>query len=385
MADRLPISLCYLIHDEEPLFEQSLASVFEIAAEIIVVDLGASQQMRETALKFTTKISGFDFESNFSAPRNFAAQLSNEEWIFMINPDEVLDQSSIEVLTTAAQQTDFSAFQVVQRSYTNNVHAIGFCSRESAPFPIPKEAEHTRGYFDLLRPALYRNLCDIQWQGVIGESILPSVQALKLRHSILGITLHKFCHLKTGQTLKAEVRRMLELGLLRLKLEPRDPNAWHDYAQTLAHMGDYARAELALRKALGLNPDWPEAELLLARLLLISEKFSEAEIALRQLRFRSSSPAEVHGQLSTALLYQLNFGEALQMAKIASQLHPDLFVANLNCGIIFYEKGDLATAHQYFQKAYRINPEDPFVQGALARLKLESFRTRQDSAKCQNH
>jgi tetratricopeptide (TPR) repeat protein len=303
----------------------------------------------------------------------------------MINPDEVLDTSNLELLANATHQSDFSAFQIIQRSYTNNVHCLGFCSRESSPVSFPQEALHIRGYFDVPRSVMYRNLCNIKWEGIIGEDFVTSVQHLKLRHGILNVVLHKFCHLKRPETLEAEGRLQLELGLERLKQNPKDPQAWFDYGQTLTQIGEYTRAERSLRKALDLNPDWPDAELLLARLLLISEKFTEAELALRRLRFRSTSPAEVHGQLSSALLYQQNFAEALQMAKIAAQLDPELFVANLNCGIIFYEKGDSESARQHFQRALRANPEDPFVQGAIHRLQLESSLTRSDGAKCQNH
>lgn len=385
MSDRLSVSVCYLLKDEEPLFERSLASIAPYVAEIIVVDLGASAQMLEIAQNYTTRISEFGWNNSFADARNFAAELANEEWILMMNPDEVFEFRSLELLKTAIQQTDFFAFQIALRSYTNNVYTLGYCSIEPDSSLIPTEASTARGYFELLRPALYRNCSGIVWEGLIGETILPSTERLGLRHSILNIILHRFFHLKSTHSLLCQRRLELELGLKRLQQNKSDAKAWHDYAQILTEVGEYSRAKKSLGQALAIKPDWPEAELLLARLLIMEENFPEAERALRKLRFRSQSPAEVHGQLSTALLYQHKLSEALQMAQMASQLDPDLFVANLNCGIILYEKGEPERALDYFQKAHRANPDDSFVRGAISRLFSEVFPTRSDNASRQNH
>jgi len=385
VSEPLAISVCYLIREDEPLFGKSLQSVASFAKEIIVVDLGASAPMIDTALQHTTKISEFVWNKNFAAARNFAAELSNENWILMINPDEVFEPSSLDLLSNVTKQSDFQAFQITRRSYTNDVHTIGFCSKDSSAEASPRQAEYMRGYFDTLVPSLYQNGRDIVWENVIGESILKSVDRQKLRYSQLNIFLHRFAHLRKPEVIQRERLLQIELGLSRLKQNPDDPTAWYDYAQVLAQIGEYSRSEKAVRQALAACPDWPDAELLLARLCLIAERFQEAEFALRGLRFRSSSPAEVHGQLSTALLYQRKLSEALEMAQMAVQLDPDLFVANLNCGIILYEKGDPLRALDYFQKADRANPEDGFVKGAVSKIHEEVSFVHQDSAKRQNH
>lgn len=70
---------------------RALASVKDIADEIVIVDCGSMDRTLEIAHEFGAKVV-FREWTNFSEQRNFAASQARYEWIFALDSDEALSK-----------------------------------------------------------------------------------------------------------------------------------------------------------------------------------------------------------------------------------------------------------------------------------------------------
>jgi len=84
------ISLCMIVKDEENCLKRCLQSVQGLVSEIIIVDTGSKDSTREIAKQFTDKVYDFDWCNDFSKARNFSLEKASNEWILVLDADEVV-------------------------------------------------------------------------------------------------------------------------------------------------------------------------------------------------------------------------------------------------------------------------------------------------------
>lgn len=85
--DKLPISLCLFVKDEEKNIRDCLESVAAIVAEIVVVDTGSKDRTAEIAREYTDRVYNVGF-TDFGSIRTLTAHLANYPWILMLDADE---------------------------------------------------------------------------------------------------------------------------------------------------------------------------------------------------------------------------------------------------------------------------------------------------------
>lgn len=88
------VSVCMIVKNEEKVIERCLSSVAHLVDEVIIVDTGSTDLTKEIAAKFTSNIYHFDWISDFSAARNFAASKASGEWILVLDADEYVDEEN---------------------------------------------------------------------------------------------------------------------------------------------------------------------------------------------------------------------------------------------------------------------------------------------------
>lgn len=82
------ISTCIIAQDCEHTIEICLKSVRDFSNEIIVVDGGSTDKTVELTKKYADRVEYRQWNDNFAEQRNFAIELSKNDWIFMIDSDE---------------------------------------------------------------------------------------------------------------------------------------------------------------------------------------------------------------------------------------------------------------------------------------------------------
>lgn len=93
-CDQVPpvclLSVCLIVKDEEQLLAGCLASVAEIADEIIVYDTGSQDSTKEIARSFGAKVIEGYWDESFARARNAALEKASGIWVLSLDADERL-------------------------------------------------------------------------------------------------------------------------------------------------------------------------------------------------------------------------------------------------------------------------------------------------------
>jgi glycosyltransferase involved in cell wall biosynthesis len=111
------LSACLITLNEEHNLPRALASLNEIADEIVIVDSGSTDRTeaiaREHGAVFVTR--GF---SGYAEQRNFAASRAANEWVIVVAPDEEISgELRAAMLNWKKQQAEASVYEMARRTW----------------------------------------------------------------------------------------------------------------------------------------------------------------------------------------------------------------------------------------------------------------------------
>ena len=84
------LSVCMIVKNEERFLGQCLASVKDIAHELIVIDTGSTDRTVEIALEHGAQVGHFEWCNDFAAARNASIAPATGDWIVFLDADEEL-------------------------------------------------------------------------------------------------------------------------------------------------------------------------------------------------------------------------------------------------------------------------------------------------------
>ena len=85
--NRLPISLCVFVKNEEKSLRDCIESVLPIISELIIVDTGSTDKTLELARSYTDRVYQVPF-TDFGTIRTLTAHLATQPWVLMLDADE---------------------------------------------------------------------------------------------------------------------------------------------------------------------------------------------------------------------------------------------------------------------------------------------------------
>lgn len=149
----ITISVCLIVKNEERVLERCLNSLIRIADEIVVVDTGSTDNTIAIAKKFKCNIYDFKWVDDFSAARNFSFSKATQEYIYVADADEVIDDMNVKkfMMLKAALLPEV---EIVQMYYTNQL-----------------KFNTTYNYDKEYRPKLYKRMREFKWIDPIHETV----------------------------------------------------------------------------------------------------------------------------------------------------------------------------------------------------------------------
>ncbi len=87
------LTACVFVGDQTDRFGDCLASVAPISDEIVLVVTSPDANVQTEAGEFGARVLYFEWNKNFAAMREFGRELAQNEWVLLIDADEVLQEA----------------------------------------------------------------------------------------------------------------------------------------------------------------------------------------------------------------------------------------------------------------------------------------------------
>jgi len=154
------------------------------------------------------------------------------------------------------------------------------------------------------------------------------------------------------------VRDAIKYYQLFFKQGFSDPQVFNNYGIILFNLGKLEDAEIILRKAIKLRPDFAQSYLNLGRILKDLGKIKESELAtIKAIKLRPDY-AEAYYNLGNTYRTTGRLQKAKSMISKALTINPNLANAHFNLGSILKDLGKLSEAEESTRKAIELNPNN---------------------------
>lgn len=216
-----PISVCIIAKNEEARIEKCLRSVESCGFEIVVVDTGSTDRTKEIASRYTDRVLDYTWCDDFSAARNFSLQAASNNWIFMLDCDEWVEEIDVEEL-----------------NYFRKHHAdcVGAVTRKNL---VTQDGRYVLNNTDNTERFFNRKL--YHYTGIIHEQLTP-IRGRELPCLLLHTTIGHSGYDMTPEQQIAKGRRNLTLLHRQLEQEPENPYVYYQLGKGYEIVEDYEAA-----------------------------------------------------------------------------------------------------------------------------------------------
>ena len=299
MNSRPDLSVCMIVKNEEQNLAGCLASIRDVADEIVVVDTGSIDRTKEIALGFTPDVFDFEWIDDFAAARNRSLSLARGRYAMWLDADDRVPRESLRQLHDMKTQLEGDkAFYFI----LENVHAGRPATQWLQLRCVP------------LRP-------DIRFEGRIHEQLFPSVQRLGLPLIALDVLIRHEGY-TDREACVVKMYRNLEILEDELRSGRNDPDLLFFLARTYLGLGKEPEAIDALHRTIqGME-----------QLGYNSQTLVECRLQLAKvLEHRGDKPAALRVFLKAAALAGDCTQHLYQLALLAQSLDRHVEAADLLC------------------------------------------------------
>lgn len=85
------VSICMIVKNSHAQIAQCLKPLVPLGYEVIVVDTGSTDNTKQIAMKYTDKVYDYEWKQDFSEARNYSISKATNEYVLVIDSDEVTD------------------------------------------------------------------------------------------------------------------------------------------------------------------------------------------------------------------------------------------------------------------------------------------------------
>lgn len=227
------ISVCIITKNEEANLESCLSALSQYPVELIVADTGSTDSTKAVASKYTEHVYDFCWVNDFSAARNFSISKAHNDWVLILDSDEVVAQLDYDALL---------------QFMTDHPDSIGRIERHSRDYEGNTTIDYVERFF---------NRCLYHYERPIHEQVMPVTDAPYSLIPIPVIVNHS--GYSTTSLAKQKSERNIEMLKESLRATPDDPYIYFQIGQGYYMIQDFAAAIPYFEKALSYDLD-PSAE-----------------------------------------------------------------------------------------------------------------------------
>ncbi len=349
------ISACLIIKNEEKTIENCLNSIKDLVDEIIIVDTGSTDNSKEIAKKFTTKIFDFKWIDDFSRARNFSLSKATKNWILVLDADETISKKDHEKIKNLINKDNSHAFYFNLRDYTENNKISGWTSSIGDKY---EESKFSSGFYTRKILRFFKNKKEFYYEGRIHET--PDNSINKTQGTVLNtnIILHHFGNLDKEKYLS---KKQVYLNMLKQRLEKREftekpeDNICFEIARELYNLKQIKQAILFLEQAIKIK-EKPIYLQSLGELYILEKRLDNAEQILKKGVILDSKNPKIHNSLGIIYAKKQEDNKAIRKFEKAIQLDSKFANPYFNLGLIYKKKNKIEKMNHFFNKASELNP-----------------------------
>jgi len=145
------ISLCLITLNEEEFLNNALDNVSKYVDEIIVVDGGSTDKTVEIAKKFNAKVVFNKWPGDFSLQRNLSIDNATQDWILIIDADEIYEEKLLEKLQDWTNNNiGVDAYAFPRKNYIDGVQTAAYPDIQFRFFKNNKQIKYANKVHEML-------------------------------------------------------------------------------------------------------------------------------------------------------------------------------------------------------------------------------------------
>ncbi|MFO7973983.1 MAG: tetratricopeptide repeat protein [Candidatus Hydrogenedentota bacterium] len=364
------LSVVMIVKNEAECLGKCLASVRDIADELVIGDTGSTDQTVAVAERFHARVFEIPWRDDFAWARNRVLEAATGDWLLHLDADEVLDaQGAAQIRAVVdADGAGADAIEVTLANYCDDPRSW----RWVAVAPDDPMARGHAGYVGAPLLRLFRNKQGFEYREPVHENITESVVERGGVVRAEPILIHHYGYQAGDARSDAKKAFYLELNRKKTEERPDDPKAWHDYAEQALVCGDAAAAEAATRRALELEPLHLGAATTLANILLNRGDLEEAQVLLMRMEAAGVTAPHVHTALGAIACRIGRLEDARQRLESVLTAAPGSVMARLYLARVYDRLGDFSAARGLLEKGCALTPAIEELQH-----RLEAHRLRE--------
>ena len=313
------ISLCMIVRNEEKYLEQCLKIVKDIVDEIIIVDAGSTDKTKEIAKKLNAKIFDFKWVDDFSAARNESIKQATNDWILMLDADEVIEKEDLKKIKDVIENAkDVAGFALEQRSYLNNFFEGAVKNKSDIQL-----VKNYPFYISNFLVRLFKNNLGLYFKHKVHELVEDSIEEKGLRDEKSEIIIHHFGSLKDENLVSDRVEQYSKIILNQIQEEPE--NARHNYQVARMYIGrnDFGNALKYFEKTAKINPNYKLVFSEIAKIYLqMNDKNRAIEYFKKSMKQNSNNPSPANN-LAVVYMSMGKFEKAKEILEKELKKYPD--------------------------------------------------------------
>ncbi len=293
--------------NEEKTLERCLTCVKGLVDEIIIVDTGSTDKTLEIAKKFDAKIFHFEWNDDFSAARNFGLAKAAQDWILVLDADEIIASQDLPKIRQLVKVDKFMGYKLLRRDY-----GFGEAQNDSS-------YEESKGYKNWLNVRITRLFQNkgFGFKFPIHEEIDDSIREKGKIGVVDGIVIHHFRAEKANLIRNEKHKRYVRILSKAIERDKKNPELYAKLGAEyfgaqdfIAAFDCYLKASKLIEKSKAKKKEYSPILTQLGFIYLQQKDIDHAKEEFKKALHLDNKNAEANFFLAEIQFFKKNYSEA---------------------------------------------------------------------------